>query len=98
MLQLGFSMTVAEAPLYGWCSLIPRPVRCFQLHEGRGGPDIFSHVRDVKDRKVVEMTYRTWAQQGSEQQEELRYQVTYHTYLASGGQLLCTPSVELVVH
>jgi len=34
---------------------------------------------------------------GSEQQEELRYQVTYHTYLPSGGRLLCTPSIELVV-
>jgi len=30
--------------------------------------------------------------------EELRYQATYHIYLASGGQLLCTLSVELVVH
>ena len=34
---------------------------------------------------------------GSEQQEELRIQVTYHMYLASLGQLSYTPSVELVV-
>jgi len=27
---------------------------------------------------------------GSEQQEELKYQVTYHTYGASEGQLLYT--------
>jgi len=39
----------------------------------------------------------TWVQWGSDQQEELRYQVTYNTYLASGGQLLYTPSVEFVV-
>ena len=38
-----------------------------------------------------------WAHWGSEQQEELRYQVTYHTYLASVGQLLYTPSIELIV-
>jgi len=35
-----------------------------------------------------------WAHWGSEQQEERRYQVTYHTYLASRGCLLHTPSVE----
>jgi len=34
---------------------------------------------------------------GSEQYDELRYQVTYHTYLASGGQLSYTPSIECVV-
>ena len=31
----------------------------------------------------------------SEQQEELRYQVTYHTYLPSGGRLSGGDSVEL---
>ena len=31
-----------------------------------------------------------WAHWGSEQQEELRYQVTYHTYLASGGHWTCS--------
>ena len=31
------------------------------------GPGMFPHVRDVKGRKVVE---RTWANWGSEQQEE----------------------------
>ena len=35
---------------------------------------------------------------GSEQQEELRYRVTYHMYLASGGRLLYTLSIELVGH
>jgi len=37
-----------------------------------------------------------WMHWGLEQQEELRYQVTYHTYVASRGQLLYTPCVELV--
>ena len=64
-------------------------MRCFA-----GGPDIFSHVYDIKGRKAVEMT---WAQWGSDQQEELRYQITYHMYIASRGRLLYTPSIELVV-
>jgi len=34
---------------------------------------------------------------GSEQQEELSHQVTYHMYLASRGRLLYTPSIELIV-
>ena len=34
---------------------------------------------------------------GPEQQKELRYQVAYHTYLASGRQLSYTPNVEHVV-
>jgi len=38
-----------------------------------------------------------WVHWVSEQQEELRYQVTYNMYVTSGGQLLYTPSVELVV-
>ena len=38
-----------------------------------------------------------WAHWGSEQQEELRYQVSYHKYVAGRGWLLYTPSVELVV-
>ena len=52
---------------------------------------MFPHVRDVEaeGRKVA-----NW---GSEQQEEQRYEVTYHTYLASGGRLSYTPSVERVV-
>ena len=28
-------------------SLVPRPAHHFQLHEGCGGPGIFSHIRDV---------------------------------------------------
>jgi len=28
----------------------------FRLHEERGGPGIFFHVRDVKGKKVVERT------------------------------------------
>jgi len=66
----------------------------FWLHEEHGGPDIISHVYDINGRKVVE---RTWAQWGWDQQEELRYQVTYHMYIASRGRLLYTSSVELVV-
>ena len=38
-----------------------------------------------------------WVHWGSEQQEELRYQVTCNTYLASGGQLLYALSVEQYV-
>jgi len=38
-----------------------------------------------------------WVHWGSEQQEELRYRVNYHKYLASRGWLLYTPTVELVV-
>ena len=34
---------------------------------------------------------------GPEQRKEPRYQVTYHTYLASGRRLSYTPSVERVV-
>ena len=34
---------------------------------------------------------------GLEHQKEPRYQVTYHTYIASGGRLSYTPSVERVV-
>ena len=34
---------------------------------------------------------------GPEQRKEPRYQVTYHTYLASGRQLSYTPSIERVV-
>ena len=35
--------------------------------------------------------------QGPEQQKEPTKHVTYHMYLAIGGQLLYTPSVECVV-
>ena len=34
---------------------------------------------------------------GLEQEKEPMYQVTYHTYLASGGRLSYTPSIERVV-
>ena len=34
---------------------------------------------------------------GSERQQELRYQVTYHTHLVSVGPLSCTPSIKLAV-
>jgi len=40
---------------------------------------------DVKGRKVLEKLNWMWAHWGSEQQEELWYQITYHTYVASGG-------------
>ena len=69
----------------------------FGLHKKHWGSGIFSHVHDIKGRKVVEGLNWAWAHWGSEQQEELRYQVTYHMYLASGGRLLYTPSIELVV-
>ena len=63
-------------------SLVPSPCR-FWLHEESEGPGIFSHVHDVRwkgGRKDL-------IEHGSEQQEELRYQVTYHMYmyLASRG-------------
>jgi len=57
----------------------------FRLHEEHGGPGILSYVCDVKGRKVVE---RKWVHWGSEQQEELRYQVTYHTYPAGKGAIV----------
>jgi len=41
-----FSCVIASFP--GLC--------CFWLHKERGGPGIFSHVCDVKGRKVVERT------------------------------------------
>jgi len=73
---------------------VPGPLR-YWLHEEHGGLDILSHVYDIKGRKVVE---RMWVQWGWDQQEELRYQVTYHTYYeASRGRLLYTLSVELAV-
>ena len=59
----------------------------------RGGPGTSSHVSDVKGRKTGRKRGRTWV---SEQQEERRYQVTNHTYLASGGRLSYSPSVERV--
>jgi len=36
-------------------ALLPVPHR-FQLHEERGEPGIFSHMCDIKGRKVVERT------------------------------------------
>jgi len=47
----------------------------FGCKKEHGGPGIFSHVCNVKGR----------AHWGSEQHEELRYQITYHMYLPSGG-------------
>ena len=50
--------------------------------------------RVERGRKTGSKRGRTWV---SEQQEERRYQVTsYHTYLASGGRLSYSPSVERV--
>ena len=56
---------------------------------------MFPHVCDIEGRKVVKRT--EWVNWGSEQQEEQRYEVTYHTCLASEGRLSYTPSVECVV-
>ena len=50
-------------------------------------------MSDVKGRKTGRKRRCTWV---SEQQEERRYQATYHTYLASGGRLSYSPSVERV--
>ena len=44
---------------------------------------MFPNVHDFKGRKDLIGGGRT--ARGSEQQEEQRYEVTYHTYLASGG-------------
>ena len=58
---------------------------------------MFPHVRDVEGRKDLIERGQTGAQ------EEQRYKVTYHPYLArgggggGGGGLSYTPSVERVV-
>ena len=63
----------------------------------QGGPGTFPHVSDVKSRKTVVRPLNecghTWV---SEQEEERRYQVRYHTYLASGERMSYSPSVERV--
>ena len=66
------------------------------MHEERRGPVIFSHMHDVKGRKVERGVNWMWAHWGSEQQEELRYMyhVPYHTDVASRRWLLYTPSVS----
>ena len=52
MLGVSFKMSPRmEFQVPPQTSLVPWPVRCFQLHEGRGGPGIFSHMRDVKGNK-----------------------------------------------
>ena len=66
-------------PVYALLSLIPSPTP-FWLHEGHRGPGILSHMHDIEGRKVVNVGTH-W---GSEQQEELRYQITYHMYPTSG--------------
>ena len=62
----------------------------------RRGPGTFPHVSDVKGRKTVERPNECGGTRVSEQQEERMYQVGYHTYLASGGRLSYSPSVERV--
>ena len=84
--------------LYTLISLVPSPTPSFSSLLStvkRGGPGTSSHVSDVEGRKGKKdrKRGRTWV---SEQQEERRYQVTYHTYLASGGRLSYSPSVERV--
>ena len=56
---------------------------------------MFPHVCDVKGRKDLFERGRTGAQ--NSKKSKGIYEVTYHTYFASGGRLLCTPSVERVV-
>jgi len=58
------------------------------------GPGIFSHISDRKDgRKGVIVHGRT----GPRTANKPIYQVTYHTYLASGRRLPYTPSINHVV-
>ena len=49
--------------------------------------------RVERGRKTGRRRGRTWV---SEQQEEQRYEVKYHTYLASVGRRSYSPSVERV--
>ena len=58
----------------------------------RGGPGKLPQVRDVKGRKDLLIERGRSGAQNS-----LRYQVTYHAYLASGERLSYTPSIERVV-
>ena len=58
----------------------------------------WAHVSDVGIERVVERVQLCVGALGPEQQKEPRYQVTYHTYLASGRQLSYTPSVKRVVN
>ena len=69
----------------------PGPRAAFGCTKEREGPGMFPHVCDVKGRKDLIECGRS----GSEQQEELRYQVAYHAYLASGERH--TPSIERVL-
>ena len=71
--------------------MFPGPCAAFGCTKEHKGPGMFSHVCDVEGRKDL------WVNWGSEQQKEQRCKVTYHTYLASGGRLSYTPSVERVV-
>ena len=73
------------------------PCTCaaFGCTKEREGPGMFPRMRDVEGRKVVERTYV--GDLGLRTGRRASYQVTYHTYLASGGRLSYTPSVERVV-
>ena len=77
------------------CSLASYPgLHHYRLHEKCGEPCNFSHVCDVKCRNVVE---RTWSLGAMGLRTARRAKVTYHTYLASGGQLLYALNIGLVV-
>ena len=73
----------------------PGPCTAFVCTKERGGPGMFLHVRDVEGRKVVERAQLNVGELGL--RTARRAKVTYHMYIASGGRLSYTPSVERVV-
>ena len=78
-------------------SLVPRPRLAFRhLQYGKaGGPGILFHVSDVRIERMIIIAR---GHKGPRTAKEPQYQVTYHTYLASGGrQLSFTLSIEPVV-
>ena len=71
--------TRRPSPILG--SLVPRPARHFRLHKGHWGPGIFLTCMTSRVESWYKGLNWMWVHWGSEQQEELRYQVTYHTYV-----------------
>ena len=73
-----------------WGSLVPRPSAQLSLTCNVGEGLVFlSQVSDVMMERMIErVLVLCVGERGSEQHEELRSQVTYHTHLASGGQAL----------
>ena len=75
-------------------SLVPRPVP-FLVAQTQLLLYFLTCMTSMVERWLKGLNW-TWVHWGSEQRE-LRYQVSYHTYVASWGSLLHTPSIELVV-